>query len=58
MLTEAYRVDCMSRAHVFEWHKRFSDGHEDVEDDEHPKQTKMWKKLSKLFELTVDSVSE
>jgi hypothetical protein len=58
---EAYGADCMSHARVFEWHKRFSDGHEDVEDDDdlaHPKQTKMWKKLSKLFKLTVDSVSK
>jgi hypothetical protein len=29
-----------------------------LDDLAHPKQTKMWKKLSKLFELTVDSVSE
>ena len=29
-------VNCdnlMSRARVFEWHKRFSDGREEVEDD-------------------------
>jgi hypothetical protein len=36
MLTEAYRADCMSRARVFEWHKRFSDGRVVVEDDECP----------------------
>jgi hypothetical protein len=36
MLTEAYGADCVSRARVFEWHKRFSDGCEDVEDDERP----------------------
>jgi hypothetical protein len=36
MLTEAYGADCMSRARVFEWHKIFSDGREDVEDDERP----------------------
>jgi hypothetical protein len=36
MLTEAYGADCMSRARVFEWHKRFSDGRGDVEDDECP----------------------
>jgi hypothetical protein len=33
---EVYGADCMSRACVFEWHKRFSDGHEDVKYDEHP----------------------
>jgi hypothetical protein len=39
MLTEAYGADCMSRARVFEWqNKRYSDGCEDVEDDEHPGQ--------------------
>jgi hypothetical protein len=36
MLTEAYGADCKSRARVFEWHKRFSDSRDDVEDDEHP----------------------
>jgi hypothetical protein len=37
MLTEAYGADCISRARLFEWHKRFSDGREDVEDDERPR---------------------
>ena len=26
LLTETYGEDCMSRARVFEWHKRFSEG--------------------------------
>jgi hypothetical protein len=62
MLTEAYGADCTSRA--FEWHKEFSDGREDVEDDEHPgrpctsETNKNVEKFSKLFKLTVDSVSE
>jgi hypothetical protein len=34
MLQEAYRENSLSRAHVFEWHKRFSEGREDVEGDE------------------------
>ena len=34
MLTEVYGEECMSRARVFEWHKRFCEGREDVEDDE------------------------
>ena len=36
LLTEAYGEDCMSRAHVFEWHKRFSEGRESVKDDVRP----------------------
>ena len=27
----------MSRSRVFEWHKRFSVGLEEIEDDEHPR---------------------
>jgi histone-lysine N-methyltransferase SETMAR len=34
MLTEVYGEECMSRARVFEWHKRFCEGREDVEDDD------------------------
>ena len=34
LLTEAYGEDCMSRACVFEWHKRFSEGRESVKDDD------------------------
>ena len=33
MLQNGYGDDCMSRARVFEWHKRFKSGREDVEDD-------------------------
>jgi hypothetical protein len=36
LLTEAYGEDCMSRARVFEWHKRFSEGRESVKDDDRP----------------------
>ena len=36
LLTEAYGEDCMSRAPVFEWHKRFSEGRESVNDDDRP----------------------
>jgi hypothetical protein len=28
LLTEAYGEECMPRARVFEWHKRFSEGRE------------------------------
>lgn len=33
MLSEVYDEECLSRARVFEWHKRFSSVREDVEDD-------------------------
>lgn len=36
LLTEVYREVTMSRTRVFEWHKRFSEGREEVDDDEHP----------------------
>ena len=35
LLTEVYGEDCMSRARVFEWHKRFSECRESLKDD-HP----------------------
>ena len=34
MLQTAFRPSCMSRASVFEWHKRFKEGRESVRDDE------------------------
>jgi hypothetical protein len=34
LLTEAYGEDCMSRACVFGWHKRFSEGRKSVKDDD------------------------
>ena len=33
MLRDVYRDSSMSRTRVFEWHKRFVEGREDVEDD-------------------------
>ena len=33
MLHTAFRLYCMSRASVFQWHKRFKDGRESVRDD-------------------------
>ena len=49
-LTEVYGKECMSRAHVFEWHKRFCEDWTDVEDDKHsecPSTLKNGKKYSK-----------
>jgi hypothetical protein len=40
MLTKTYGADAMKKSSVFEWHKRFKEGQEDVKDDErtgHPK---------------------
>ena len=34
MLQTAFRLSCMNRASVFEWHKRFKEGKESVRDDE------------------------
>jgi transposase len=34
MLTEACGADTMKKSSVFEWHKRFKEGREDVKDDE------------------------
>ncbi|XP_025405001.1 protein GVQW3-like [Sipha flava] len=36
MLNEVYGEECLSRARVFEWYKRFCSGREDVEDDDRP----------------------
>jgi hypothetical protein len=60
MLTEAYGADAMKKSSVFEWHKRFKEGREDVKDDERigcPKshwKMKMWKKCGNWFVLTDD----
>ena len=34
ILQTAFRISCMNRASVFEWHKRFKEGMESVRDDE------------------------
>ena len=34
MLQTAFKLSCMNRASVFEWHKRFKEGRESVRDDE------------------------
>ena len=36
LLKDVYGDNLMSRSRMFEWHKRFSEGREEVEDDEHP----------------------
>ena len=34
MLQNAFRLSCMNRASVFEWHKRFKESRQSVRDDE------------------------
>ena len=34
MLQTAFGASCMNRASVFEWHKRFKEGRQSVNDDE------------------------
>jgi hypothetical protein len=34
LLKEVYNDNVMSRTRVFEWHKRFMEGREELEDDE------------------------
>jgi hypothetical protein len=36
LLCEAYGENTLSRAHVFEWHKRFSEGRENAEEYKRP----------------------
>ena len=40
MLQTAFRLSCMHRASVFEWHKRFKEGRESVRDDERCRRSK------------------
>jgi hypothetical protein len=37
MLKSAYGEECLSRTSVFEWHKRFKEGRESLEDNERMK---------------------
>ncbi|KAG5316744.1 GVQW3 protein, partial [Acromyrmex insinuator] len=43
LLKEVYGHECLSRARVFEWFKRFQDGREDVGDDSRPGRPSMSK---------------
>ena len=40
MLQTVFRLSCMNRASVFEWHKRFKKGRESVRDDERCERSK------------------
>ena len=54
-ITKVYEEECMSRAYIFDWHKRFHKGQTDVEDEEHSghpsnqKSLKIFKKLKRLL---------
>ena len=47
LLTEVYGEDVKSRPRVFEWHKRFKSGREEVEDDPRSGRPSTTKKLIK-----------
>ncbi|XP_066951254.1 histone acetyltransferase KAT6B-like isoform X4 [Macrobrachium rosenbergii] len=54
LLKEAYGEDAMSRPRVFEWHKRFKSGREEVEDDPksgRPSSVKTAETIDKVQEL-------
>lgn len=36
LLNKVFDDNFMSRAHIFEWHRRFSEGRKEVDDDERP----------------------
>ena len=38
LMKQVYGDNCLSRARVHEWFKRFKEGREDIKDDEHPGQ--------------------
>jgi hypothetical protein len=54
LLKEVYGDNVMSCTQVFEWHKRFMEGWEEVEDDEHlgrPSTSKTEEKVEKISEI-------
>jgi hypothetical protein len=54
MLTEACGADAMKKSSVFEWHKRFKEGREDVKDDKragHPKTHRIDENVEKVRKL-------
>jgi len=47
LLQEVYGDDTMSRTHLFEWHRRFKEGREEVEDDHRSgKPSRRWKMIT------------
>ena len=58
LLKQTYGENALSRARVFDWHRRFKEGHEDVEDEEgrgpaHPSITTMEKAIRENPRLSV-----
>ena len=52
MLSQVYGTFCLKRTTVFEWHKRFKEGREDVNDDDRP-----GRPMTHRTDETVNSVS-
>jgi hypothetical protein len=48
LLCEVYGENTLSRAHVFQWHKKFSEGREGLEDDTQPFSSESFVFLSSL----------
>ena len=40
MLQTAFRLSCMNKASILEWHKRFKEGSKSVRDDERCRRSK------------------
>lgn len=49
-LLQVYDEECMSRTRVFEWHKLFKVGWEDIEDDSRPGSSFHFKNVDKNIE--------
>ena len=48
---EVYGKECMSRTHVFKWHKRFRESRTDVEGDERSQRPTMSKTTNNIREI-------
>ncbi|EGI66233.1 FLJ37770-like protein, partial [Acromyrmex echinatior] len=53
LLKEVYGHECLSRARVFEWFKRFQDGREDVENDSRPSTSKTDDNIETICNLVI-----
>lgn len=54
LLKQVYGEQSLSRSQVFEWHRRFKEGREDVEDDEHsgrPRTSRTDEKVKKIRKI-------
>jgi hypothetical protein len=51
MIKQAYGEEALGRSAVFKWHKRFVEGRDSLEDDEHPGQPRMVRNKLKIQEV-------